>query len=478
MSTLIKNKGKAVDKLDIKSEKEAEKILKDLNDAEYIVENIEKKEVKKNPLPPFTTSTLQQAAWQKFRFPAKFTMQLAQQLYEQGFITYHRTDSLNLSESSLLLAKKFVVSNYGENFWAGYLKRYKAKGRVQEAHEAIRPAYADKTPESIKSSLNENQEKLYDLIWRRFIACQMKEALFDATKADIKARDYTFRANGQILKFEGFLKVYHIKFEETEVPPLEIKETLKLIKLNPEQHFTQPPPRYNEATLIKTLEENGIGRPSTYAPILSTIQERNYIEKDDQKRFRPTEIGLVVNDLLVNHFPQVVDIKFTAKMEEEFDEIAEGQKKWKEVLKEFYKPFEENLIRKEKEISKKEIAHEATDRVCPKCNAPLIIRLGRFGKFYACSGFPKCKYTESLKENKLDIKCPKCQKGNLTPKRTKKKKIFYGCDNYPDCDFALWDKPLNEKCQGCGSLMVETKRKYKKCSNKECNFKIEKEQKI
>ena len=468
---LVKKDGEIIPKLGIKTKKEADKILKDLKGAEYKVESVEKKETKRNPLPPFTTSTLQQEAWRRFHFPAKFTMQIAQQLYETGKITYHRTDSLNLSDLSLFSAKKFIEKNYGKNYWAGFLRRYKAKGKVQEAHEAIRPTYPDRTPELVE--LEQNQLKLYDLIWRRFVACQMSQAIFDSTTIDIEAKNYIFRSTGQILKFDGFLKVYPIKYEETELPPLEINEILELIKLIPSQHFTQPSPRYTEATLIKALEENGIGRPSTYAPILSTIQERNYIEKDELRRFRPTEIGMVVNDLLVNHFPEIVDIGFTAEMEEDLDEIAEGKRKWVPIIKEFYAPFEENLQKKYQEVSKKDITEKPTEKICPKCGAPLLIRLGKYGKFYACSKFPKCKYTESLKENTLGIKCPKCKKGEIVAKRTKKRKIFYGCTNWPKCDFALWDKPTGEFCPKCDSLLVETKRKQIKCSNKNCDFKIE-----
>ena len=467
---LLKKDGNVIPKLGIKNKKEAEKIVKDFKVAEYKVINIEKKEIKRNPLPPFTTSMLQQEAWRRFKWPAKFTMRIAQQLYETGKITYHRTDSLNLSDLSLFAAKKFIINEYGKNYWAGFLRKYKAKGRVQEAHEAIRPTYPDRTPEILKSKLENNQFKLYDLIWRRFIACQMAQAIFDSTTVDIQAKNYTFRATGQILKFDGFLKVYPIKYEENELPPLEKEEMLKLIKLIPSQHFTQPPARYTEATLIKVLEENGIGRPSTYAPILSTIQERNYIEKDEQKRFRPTEIGTVVNDLLVNHFPEIVDIGFTAEMEENLDKIAEGKRKWTPVIREFYEPFEENLQKKYQEVSKKDITEKPTEKTCPKCGAPLLIRLGKYGKFYACSKFPKCRYTESLEENTLGIKCPKCKKGKIVEKRTRKRKIFYGCSNWPKCDFALWDRPTGEKCEKCKSLLIETKRKQIKCSNKDCNY--------
>ncbi|MBZ9577482.1 type I DNA topoisomerase [Patescibacteria group bacterium] len=466
---LVKKDDKAIPKLGIKTKKETDKIVKDLDGAEYKVGKIEKKEVKKNPLPPFTTSTLQQEAWKRFKFPARFTMGLAQQLYEKGHITYHRTDSLNLSNLSLFAAKKFIEKNFGKEYWAGFLRKYKAKGRVQEAHEAIRPTFAQKTPEQIK--LEKNQQKLYDLIWRRFISSQMAQARFDSTVVEIEARNkYTFRASGQIMKFDGFLKVYPLKFEENELPDLKEKEILDLIKLIPSQHFTQPPQRYSEATLIKALEQNGIGRPSTYAPILSTIQNRNYIEKDEQKKFCPTEIGIVVNDLLVKHFPKIVNIKFTAEMEEDLDEIAQGKEKWVEVCQDFYGPFEKNLRKKYQEVDKKDITEKPTKKKCPKCGALLVIRLGKFGRFYACPNFPKCKYTESLEEKTLGIKCPKCGKGEITEKRTKTRKVFYGCNQFPKCDFALWDKPINEKCPECNTLLIETKKKQIKCSNKDCQF--------
>jgi DNA topoisomerase-1 len=472
---LIKKDGRILDKLEIKNEKEAKKIVKDLKGAEYKVMSVEKKEIKRNPLPPFTTSILQQDSWKRFRFPAKFTMRIAQNLYERGLITYHRTDSLNLSEQSLFSAKKFIEKNYGKNYWAGFLRKYKTKAKgAQEAHEAIRPTYLDKKP----SKLDENQSKIYDLIWRRFIACQMAQAIFDSTTVDISAKNYIFRATGQVLKFEGFLKVFPMKFEETELPSLKKDELLKLKELIPSQHFTQPPPRYTEATLIKALEENGIGRPSTYAPILSTIQEKNYIEKDENKKFRPTEIGLVVNDLLVTHFPKIVDTGFTALMEEDLDKIADGKEKWAKICREFYKPFEENLKQKYEEVSKKDITEKPTKKKCPKCGANLLIRLGKYGKFYACSKFPKCRYTESLKENTLGIKCPKCKEGKIVQKRTKKHKIFYGCDQYPKCDLALWDKPTGETCPKCKSLLAQTKRGQIKCSNKDCDFSLKKEEKF
>jgi len=468
---LIKKDDKVLGKLAIKNKKEADKVIKDLKGAEYKVQNIEKKESKKNPFPPFTTATLQQEAWHRFHFPAKFTMRIAQNLYERGFITYHRSDSLNLSSLALGTAKKFITENYGDEYYQ--FRRYKARGRAQEAHEAIRPTYPDRVPDKLKirAKLDDNQYRLYDLIWRRFIACQMAQAVFDSTTVDIRAKNYTFRASGQVLKFDGFLKVYPIRYGETKLPSLEKNEILELLKLTPSQHFTQPPFRYTEATLIKALEAEGIGRPSTYAPIISTIQERNYIEKNEKKYFRPTEIGLVVNDLLVKHFPKIVDIKFTAVMEEDLDEVAQGQRKWQKLIEEFYNPFAENLSQKYQEVSKKEFTAQPTRKKCPKCSAPLVIRLGKFGKFYACSKYPKCKYTESLPENILGIKCPKCQKGEITEKRTKKNKIFYGCNRFPQCDFALWDKPTGENCPKCGSLLIETKKKQIKCSNKECDYK-------
>jgi DNA topoisomerase I len=487
---LIKIDDKILDKLEIKNKREADNILKNLGDAEFRISEIEKKEEKKNPFPPFTTSTLQQDAFRKLGFSSKFTMKVAQQLYEKGYITYHRTDSLNLSESSLFSAKKFIAENFGENYWAGFPRRFKTKSKgAQEAHEAIRPTYPDRNPKDA-NGLDEAQIKLYDLIWKRFIACQMAPAVLDSTAVDISTKNpalsgaegYTFRANGQVLKFDGFLKVYPIKFVENELPVLEKDELLELISLTPGQHFTEPPARYNEASLIKILELNGIGRPSTYAPTLATIQERNYVEKDDQKRFRPTEIGTTVNDILVKNFPEIVDIKFTAELEEKLDKIEEDSKEWVPTIREFYGPFAKNLEEKYKKVSKKEFTEKPTGKTCPKCGSAIIVRLGRFGKFYACSNFPKCRYTAPLEENALNLKCPKCAEGKVVTKRTKTKKIFYGCDRYPKCDFALWDKPVRqaqgkptvEKCHKCGAPMIETKRKQIKCSNKECDFKVEK----
>ena len=469
LSLLVKKDDKTIPKLGINTKKEADGIIKNLDNAEYKVANIDKKESKRNPFPPFTTSTLQQEASKRLRWPAKFTMSVAQKLYEKGHITYHRTDSLNLSEISLAEAQKFIEKKFGKNYFPGFARKYKTKSKgAQEAHEAIRPTYPNKEPDTLK--LDDKQYRLYDLIWRRFIASQMSQAIFDSTSIDIFAKNYIFRTTGQTLKFDGFLKVYPMKYEEAELPILEKDEILELIKLLSHQHFTQPPSRYTEAGLIKILEENGIGRPSTYAPTISTIQARNYVQKNEDKRFEPTEIGIAVNDLLVKHFPKIVDIKFTAIMEEDFDKIAEGETEWTQVIKNFYTPFAENLANKEQEVPKQKIAEQKTDKICPKCGAPLLIKLGRFGKFYACSAFPECKHTAALERPSLGVKCPKCEDGELVEKRTRKGKIFYACNQYPKCDFALWDKPINEKCPKCDSLLVETKNGAK-CSNKECDYK-------
>ena len=476
-AALTKIGDKTLDKLEIKNKVQADKILEELNGAKYNVGTVEKKETKRHPAPPFTTSTLQQAAWQRFKFSAKMTMSLAQRLYEEGNITYHRTDSLNLSESSLTAAKSFISEKYGQNYWAGKTTKYKTKDNsAQEAHEAIRPAYAEKSPDLLEG-LDARQLKLYTLIWQRFMASQMAPATFNSVSVDITANNYTFRANGQTLKFDGFLKVYPTKFEETELPDLEKGDALDLTKLNPMQHFTEPPARYTEATLIKTLEKHGVGRPSTYAPTLSTIQDRNYVSKNDQKRLFPSEMGIIVTDVLVQNFPEIVDIDFTAKMEKELDEIAEGKDTWEKTCGDFYKPFAKNLEEKYKDVIKADLTQK-TDKACQKCGAPLIERLGRFGRFYACSKFPECKYTESVEgdPDTLNISCPKCKEGKVTGKRTKKGKVFYGCNRFPKCDFALWDKPANELCPKCDSLLIEKSKNKIKCSNKECDFVKDNEQ--
>ncbi|MDP4007003.1 MAG: DNA topoisomerase, partial [bacterium] len=353
-------------------------------------------------------------------------------------------------------------------FWVQRTFKTKSKG-AQEAHEAIRPTQIAKAPESL--GLLGPKAKLYELIWRRFLASQMAPALVDSTSIDIAAKNYTFLATGQMLKFEGFLKVYPIMLEETELPALKKGEVLSLKELLSLQHFTQPPARYTEASLIKALEENGIGRPSTYAPILSTIQERGYVLKDEKRRLAPTELGQVVSKLLVEHFPAIVDVGFTADMEEDLDAISEGKKEWVPMLQEFYRPFEENLKKKYEEVQKKDLVEVAEGKICPQCASPLLIRFGRYGKFYACSKFPECRHTEPLEQNRpkpLGIACPKCKEGGLVAKRTKRGKIFYACNRYPKCDFALWDKPTGEVCKECKSLLVQSGKDKIKCSNKDC----------
>ena len=458
-SLLTKINNKKLDKLAIKTNKQAEEIIKNLKNAEYIVQKIEKKEIKRHPQAPFKTSSLQQEANKKFRFSSKMTMRLAQNLYEKGYITYHRTDSLNVSSEALNKAEKVIKEKFGNSY---YTKRiFKTKGRAEEAHEAIRPTF------QTNLKLDAKQKKLYDLIYNRFLASQMSSAIFDSKKVEIKADNYTFEASGSTLKFDGFLKVYKMKFKENKLPKLQKKQILKLKKLKKEEHSTMPKARYNEASLIKKLEEYEIGRPSTYATIISTIQTRNYVEKNEDRRFVPTEIGQIVNNTLKENFENIVDYKFTAEMEKKLDNIGEGKENWREVIKNFYFPFNENLERKYKEVKTQKPEPEITDKICPKCQKPLAIKMSRFGKFLACTGFPKCKYAESLKKD-LGITCPQCGIGKITEKRTKKGKIFYACTIWPDCDFALWDKPTKELCKKCGSLMVE-KGKKTVCSNKDCS---------
>lgn len=466
---LIKEGGKPISKLGIRTQSKAATILKNLKGASYVVESVETKETKRNPLPPFTTSTLQQSSWQRLRFSAKQTMQLAQRLYETGYITYHRTDSLNLSDQSLQEAKLLIERLFGKEYAKRRTFKTKSKG-AQEAHEAIRPTNPDKEPDAIP--LKEPRlKKLYDLVWRRFVASQMSSALFLGIAADIEANLYTFRANGQTLRFAGFLKVYPIAFEETELPELASGESLALVSLDSLQHFTQPPPRYTEATLIKTLETHGVGRPSTYAPTLSTVQERRYIEKDEQRRFKPTMVGEAVSDLLVQHFPEIVDVGFTARMEEGLDEIAQGQKEWVPLAREFYEPFAEKLEQKYAEVQKQKLEKDQ-NRPCPQCGARLFSRMGRFGPFIACSQYPTCKYTESLEKKELGIACPQCHQGELVIKQTKRRKQFYACNRFPKCDFALWDKPTGETCKACGSLLVEGSKKQVRCSNPACETRV------
>ena len=490
IALLEKINEKTIPKLEIPNQQQADEIINDLKNVEYNVKDIGKKETKKYPFPPFTTSTLQQEASRKLRLSAKQTMFFAQQLYEGvplekgkpvGLITYMRTDSLNLAGQAVFKIRNIIEKDFGKNYLPLKPNFYKTKSKTaQEAHEAIRPTFPERKPEEIKEFLNKNQFALYNLIWQRTIACQMNPATFDSTSIDIetsksaKNHIYEFKANGNIMKFDGFLKVYPIKTEDKILPAIKLNQKLKLNKLIPLQHFTQPPSPYTEATLVKALEENGIGRPSTYAPTLDTIQKRGYVIK--KIRFlHPTDIGILVNDLLVEHFPEIVDIDFTAKMENELDAIAEGKIKWVPIIKNFYVPFEKNLEIKYREIDKKEITEEKSDQICEKCGAPMIIKLGRFGKFLACSGFPKCKNAKPIVISS-GVKCPECaglpvgKQGEIIERKTRRGKIFYSCSRYPQCKFALWDMPTGEKCPKCDSLLVKTRFNKVKCSSKECDY--------
>lgn len=451
-ANLWKIDGTAIAKLGIKSKEEADDIATALKKCQYKVLRIDKKEIKRNPLPPFTTSTLQQEASRRLRFPVKHTMRLAQSIYENGLITYMRTDSVNLSHESVNAAKQWIEKNLGAVYAIQALRFFKTKSRLaQEAHEAIRPTNSSLTPEKFKAKFKD-ESRLYELIWQRFIASQLPQAIFDSTSVEIEAQSksngktYGFRASGSTLRFDGFLRIWQTQFEEKELPDLEQRENLKLNKIVPSQHFTEPPPRYNEASLIKVLEEYGIGRPSTYAPIISIIQERNYVTKNHDRRFEPTEVGTAVNKILVEHFPKIVDIQFTAKMEEELDEVAIGKTAWQKVIKEFYDPFAENLETKYSQVEKQKPIEEATNEKCEKCGRPLVIKYGRFGKFLACSGFPECKNAKPLKvaiqdQNGQEFKCPKCKEGSVIRRKTKKGRFFYGCSRYPECDYASWNNP-------------------------------------
>ncbi len=548
---LNKINNKTIDKLEIKDKKHADKILNELKNAKYIIGNVEQKQTKKNPPKPFTTSTMQQTANRWLGFSAKQTMMLAQRLYENGLITYMRTDSLNLSGKFLQDAQQYLAKNLREKYSLKIPRKLKTKSKgAQEAHEAIRPTEVMQNPESKKSSLDNNQYKLYNLIWQRALACQMPEALIDATVIDIDAitavatrqqercerentgpaSAYQFRATGQILKFDGYLKIYPEKSKELELPEVEKNEQLDLIKLNPEQHFTKPPARYSDAGLVKELEKHGIGRPSTYAPTIATIEARNYVNRDENKKLAPTDIAFVVIDLLIAHFPRIVDYQFTAQMENDLDNIAKGKTEWQPVIRDFYNPFHANLTNKYNEVNKQDIMpEEKSNEVCDKCGAPMIIKTGRYGKFLACSGFPDCKNIKSLNSDKNNspekneeikklekkynnekcekcgadmaikngkfgpflactaypkcknikniqenssstgVKCPACGKGEIVQKRSKRG-IFYACNQYPDCKNAYWGKPTGEKCPDCEALLVEGKDGEVKCSAKGCGY--------
>jgi len=434
-------------KVEIKTKEEADAFFEELNKANYKVKEVIKKEVRRFPHPPFTTSTLEQQAANRFSWPAKKTMRVAQDLYEKGLITYHRTDSTNIAKEALSACRDYIETHYGRDFLAESPRIYKTKSRVaQEAHEAIRPTDVGREVGSGKWEVGSEEKRLYDLIWKRFVVCQMREAVYDETKLSILATAETdffiLECLGKILKFPGWLFVYGKEEGEEEgearLPILEVGDDLDLLKVESFQKFTQPPSRYNEASLIKTLEEYGIGRPSTYAPIISTIQERQYVEKLEG-RFKPTPLGVAVNDFLVEYFPDIVDLAFTARMEEDLDEIANGKKAWVPVIREFYTPFNTKLIGVSKIAERVPVETEVTDEKCPDCGAPLVVRIGRFGKFLSCSRFPACKFSKPyLRE--AGFTCPKCG-GQMLLKKSKKGKTFYGCSNWPTCTFATWRKP-------------------------------------
>ncbi|OGD31357.1 DNA topoisomerase I [Candidatus Azambacteria bacterium RIFCSPHIGHO2_02_FULL_52_12] len=453
-ATLISRDGKKFEKFDIPNKDAADAIVAAARQASWAVANVTKKEFRKMPAPPFTTSTLQQEAAKKLHFSAKQTMMFAQQLYEGvelggqgsvGLITYMRTDSLNLSEDSVKEAKRVITESFGENYALAAPRKFKTKSKgAQEAHEAVRPTDPARHPDTIKEHLTPQQFRMYDLIWRRFIACQMEVAIFDTTAIDIAAdgkESYLFRANGVIKKFAGFLAAYPMKFEDAILPECREGQTMVLSNVEGIEHFTQPPARYTEASLIKALEEHGIGRPSTYAPTLSTIQTRNYVEKNEQRRLQPTDIGTKVNAMLVAHFPQIVDIAFTANMEERLDGVAEGNVDWRKMIGDFYGPFHENLTKKYEDVAQDKAPEEKTDQICEKCGSPMVIKTGRFGRFLACSNFPECKNTKTIRKT-IGMTCPQCNEGDIVEKRTKKRRTFWGCSRYPACDFATWKNPL------------------------------------
>lgn len=460
-------------------------ITEALKNATWHVAALEQKATERAPLPPFTTSTLQQAAWQRLGFSAKKTMMVAQQLYEgmevagegsTGLITYMRTDSFHVAESALADASTYIADAIGERYKLPRPRRFKtsAKG-AQEAHEAIRPTVPARAPETIKANLSRDQFRLYDLIWRRFIASQMQPALFETASAAILAdtadEQYTFRARGIQERFDGFTRIWQIKTEEVVLPKLQKGEEVFPERVAAEEHETQPPARYTDASLVKSLEQFGIGRPSTYASIISVIQERNYAEKNQDKRFIPTEIGRTVDDMLTKHFPSIVDVDFTAHIEEELDEIAEGKKEWQPVIKTFYEPFAILLAQKYETVEKKDLTEPAGEN-CEQCGKPMLIKHGRFGKFIACSGFPDCKNTKPLPPKELGIACPACgaaEGGKVVERRGKKGRTFYGCSRYPSCNFATWKKPTGALCPECNAPLVE-ERAGESCSSKTCGW--------
>ncbi len=479
-------------KLDIGNEDEADRVTADLENTEYKVKAVVAKQLTRQPAPPFITSTLQQEAWQKLHFSAGRTMAIAQQLYEGlplgkegsvGLITYMRTDSTHVAASAISEAREFIGKKYGTQFLPPKPRSFAKKAKwAQEAHEAIRPTEIYRQPVQLKPFLNPVQLKLYELIWRRMVASQMSAALYDTTNVEIKAsnagsekqhRGYLFKASSSVVKFSGFMVVYTESRDEDErgespasLPELRIGDKLVYMGTFPEQCFTQPPPRYTEATLIRTLEQKGIGRPSTYAPTLSTIQERDYVNKASGK-FQPTELGIIVSRILTEHFPKIVDPGFTAQMEEQLDEIAKGNYEWTAALQEFYPPFQDTLDKAWANLEKLDLT-QTSEETCPNCSRPMVIKVGRFGKFLACSGYPNCKTTRPYAV-KIGVSCPKCR-GDLVRKISKKKKVFYACSNFPECKFAINRKPIAQPCPNCSNLLVQYRGDWAKCVA--CQYKV------
>ena len=449
-------------KMKLATNDDVKNVLSHIEGDEFTVESVEKKERKRNAPLPYTTSSMQQDAANKINFRTRKTMMVAQQLYEginigsgvQGLITYMRTDSTRISPVAQNEAATFITDRFGEKY-SKHGSRVRNASGAQDAHEAIRPSSVFNTPENIAKYLDKDQLKLYTLIWNRFVASQMTAAVFDTMSVKLEQNGVQFAANGSQVKFDGYLAIYNDSDKNKMLPDMEKGDTVKRVNTNPEQHFTQPPARYSEATLIKTLEENGVGRPSTYAPTIETIQKRYYV-KLVSKRFEPTELGEIVNSLIVEFFPDIVNVKFTADMEAKLDDVEVGKEQWQKVIDEFYKPFEKEVAKAETEMEKIQIKDEPAGFDCEVCGSPMVIKLGRYGKFYACSIFPDCRHTQAIVKE-IGVECPKCHKGQIIERKTKRNRLFYGCNRYPDCDFTSWDKPVGRSCPKCGQYLVEKK---------------------
>lgn len=467
-------------KAEIPNQEEMNRVLAELADSKQgLVTAVKKKARLRQPLAPFTTSTLQQEASKRLNFSTRKTMQLAQQLYEGielgkegavGLVTYIRTDSVRIAEEAQREVAAYIRQEFGPEYVPARPRQFASKGKIQNAHEAIRPTSVQRTPEAVKQYLSRDQYRLYKLIWDRFLASQMTPAQLETTSIEVEISPYLFRITGTIINFPGFMKIYQDdeKEEEKQIPPVIEGQYLTLQELKPEQHFTQPPPRYTEASLVKTLEELGIGRPSTYAPTIETIQKRGYVIRE-QKHFYPTELGQMVVDLLKQFFPDIIDVEFTAKMEADLDKIEEGDKNWIEVVRDFYLPFQEELSQAEIKAEKVKVADPVVEEQCPHCQANLVIKTGRFGKFLACPNFPECRFTKPLLEE-TGVLCPKCG-GMLVKRRSKKGRTFYGCVFYPQCNFTVWNEPVREKCPNCAALMVKKGKKMAECI--ECKTKAQ-----